>query len=207
MPNKYYKYRLEADILLYNSIFTNQLGLLEGKMGMVIFFYIYSSYTSNNLYYDFAGELLDEIIANLSYNDHVRFADGLSGIGWGLLFLESRGYISGDMNDILEELDKVILSYDISNGSDLSFYTGLEGIIAYIYCRRLNTIRNDSKYIYDKFIDRSIKVKGKYIISSSKENYTMDYIWAMVLEYYSKCSVDQVSSWKKILIKIENENK
>jgi len=50
-----------ANVLLLNASFTDNLGLLNGKMGIAIFFYQYARYTGNKVYEDYAGELIDEI--------------------------------------------------------------------------------------------------------------------------------------------------
>lgn len=44
--------------LIINNSFSDNLGLFQGKMGIVIFFY-YSRYANNLLYEEFAGELLE----------------------------------------------------------------------------------------------------------------------------------------------------
>ena len=46
-----------ANVLLLNASFIDNPGLLNGKMGIAIFFYHYSRYTKNKIYEDYAGEL------------------------------------------------------------------------------------------------------------------------------------------------------
>ena len=52
-----------ANHYLFYGSFYSDLGLYNGKMGMIIFFFHYARYTGNSLYEDFAGELLDDIYA------------------------------------------------------------------------------------------------------------------------------------------------
>lgn len=53
--------------MLHGS-FTKDIGLLDGKMGIVIFFFNYSRFTNNTLYSDFAYDLIDEIYTDLDLN-------------------------------------------------------------------------------------------------------------------------------------------
>ena len=47
-----------ANHYLFYGSFHSDLGLYNGKMGMVIFFFHYARYTGNSLYEDFAEEFL-----------------------------------------------------------------------------------------------------------------------------------------------------
>jgi hypothetical protein len=41
---------------MLNSSFTNNIGLLQGKMGISILFFHYANYTKKKIYKDFAGD-------------------------------------------------------------------------------------------------------------------------------------------------------
>ena len=47
--------------LILNASFIRDLGLLDGKMGICIFFYLYARQTGSKLYEELGGYLLDEI--------------------------------------------------------------------------------------------------------------------------------------------------
>lgn len=90
------------------------LGIYNGKLGMAILFYEYSRYSTDKLYEEFADEIIDSVLElpnDLSY----RFSDGLSGIGWGIIYLMKRNFIEGDIDDILFEIDKKIELIDNKN--------------------------------------------------------------------------------------------
>jgi hypothetical protein len=72
-----------ANVLLLNASFTENLGLLNGKTGIAIFFYQYARYTGNKVYGDYAGELIDEIYGEINNGTPIGFANGLMGIGGG----------------------------------------------------------------------------------------------------------------------------
>jgi hypothetical protein len=102
--------RLEkiANVLILNASFIDNLGLLNGKMGIAIFFYQYADYTRNKLYEQYAAELVDEICAEISTETPIDFANGLTGIGWGVEYLVQKGFIKADTDEILEEIDHAV---------------------------------------------------------------------------------------------------
>lgn len=81
---------------------------------MAIFFFLLSRQTHNRWYEEFAGELLDDVCNNLSQHCPVTFADGLCGIGWAIEFLKKEGFIEGDTDEILEEVDKQVMERDVT---------------------------------------------------------------------------------------------
>lgn len=120
-------------LMLYSSFISN-CGLLNGKMGVVLFFYHYSIYTRCSRYRRFADELIEEIYHEVSKHTPKDFANGLCGIVWGLTYLVKCGFVDMD-DDIFEELDAKIMEWDISNISDYSIETGLSGVGLYLICR------------------------------------------------------------------------
>ena len=67
-----------ANHYLFYGSFHSDLGLYNGKMGMVIFFFHYARYTGNSLYEDFAEEFLNEILENLHTETPISFKRGPS---------------------------------------------------------------------------------------------------------------------------------
>lgn len=124
-----------ANHLILNASFTPDLGLFHGKMGIVLFFAHYARYTGNTLYDDFSGELLDELYSQLHAGVTVDFESGLCGIGWGIGFLLLHGFMDGNPDEILTELDQLVMERDIRRVDDFSVETGLGGISCYIRMR------------------------------------------------------------------------
>ena len=54
-----------AGHLIINTSFIKDLGLYNGKMGIILFFAHYAQYTQKDIYHDFAGKLLEEIYAEI----------------------------------------------------------------------------------------------------------------------------------------------
>jgi hypothetical protein len=140
-----------ARYLMLHSSFTNNIGLLNGKIGVAIFFYHYARYTGKKVYDDFAGELIDEIYKEIHRNIPLDFRDGLCGIVWGLEYLIRNRFVEADSDRVLEESDKRIREWDVRYLNDNSLMTGLKGIACYVISRRYNRI-NANSYITPEYI-------------------------------------------------------
>ncbi|MDR0574375.1 MAG: hypothetical protein LBG96_10175, partial [Tannerella sp.] len=136
-PNDELLQRIARYLMLHGS-FIDNIGLLNGKMGIAIFFYHYSRYTGKNIYDDFAGELIDEIYNEIHVNTPCDFKDGLCGIGWGMEYLIRNNFVNADSDEVLEDLDKRIMERDVRRITDYSLETGLKGIACYVIERRKN---------------------------------------------------------------------
>jgi hypothetical protein len=123
-----------ANVLLLNASFIDNPGLLNGKMGIAIFFYHYSRYTNNKIYEDYAGELIDEIYEQINTSTPVNFENGLTGIGWGIEYLVKNKFVQADTDEALADIDNTVYKHRLNNpilinsGDDLFGY-GLFHII------------------------------------------------------------------------------
>jgi hypothetical protein len=97
-----------ADLLLLNADFTDSLGLGNGKMGIAIFFYHYARYSGSKQFENYADELIDQIYEEINVSTPSDFEKGLAGIGWGIEYLVSSGFIEGDTDEILNEIDLIL---------------------------------------------------------------------------------------------------
>jgi hypothetical protein len=117
-----------ANVLLLNANFIDNIGLLNGKMGIAIFFYQYSRYINDMVYSDYAGELIDEIYQEINSGTNVSFEDGLTGIGWGIEYLIRNNFVQADSDEALAEIDNALYRSRINspilikNGNDLFGY-------------------------------------------------------------------------------------
>ncbi len=104
--------KIVQHLILYTSSLSD-LGLLSGKMGVCIFFYRYARHTGITRYADFAGELLDEIYAEINTGITKDFGSGLAGICWGIEYLTREGFVEADADEILCDMDPLIQERDI----------------------------------------------------------------------------------------------
>ena len=193
-----------ADYQMLNSGFCPKPGLLDGKMGIVIFFFLCARYSHNNWYEEFAGELLDDVCGNLQTSLPVTFADGLCGIGWGVEFLKKQGFIEGDTDEILSNIDRQIMERDVRRISDMTFETGLEGIAIYIRSRidSFRTVRNEQIFdpVYLADLETACQKAG---IEWHSESYTIDSVWTRIKDLLTTYPFSEKDNWKKGLTKIK----
>lgn len=124
-----------ANHLMLKTSSSDDLGLYNGKIGVVLFFYHYAKHTDNQLYDDFAGLILDEIYNEMHELLPIAFSNGICGIAWSVNYLLKNNFVEGDPEVILKELDKRIMKQDVRRMDDQSFETGLEGLNVYIRSR------------------------------------------------------------------------
>lgn len=120
-------------LILYSS-FIDSIGLLNGKMGIIIFFYHYAVFTGCKRYHRFADELIKELYLEISIQSPVGFANGLCGIAWGITYLIINKFVEAD-NDVLDEIDGKIMEIAIERIKDYSLEHGLAGIGYYAMSR------------------------------------------------------------------------
>lgn len=137
-----------AQHLIMHASFITDLGLYHGKMGIILFFVHYARYAGESLYDEFAGELLDEIQKEIHAGVPVNFESGLCGIGWGIEYLLQNGFMEGDSDEILTDIDGKVMERDIRRLTDRSLRTGLTGISYYIK-KRLDSPRGYGMQPFD----------------------------------------------------------
>lgn len=127
MKNLFTSHKEELkDLLRYGVLKAEVLenpGLYNGRLGMTILFYEYSRYCDDPLYEQFADEIMDSVLEfpnDLSLN----FSNGLSGIGWGMAYLLKKGFIEGNMDEILSDIDQKLNKSDLKE-SDKGYSTYL----------------------------------------------------------------------------------
>jgi len=132
-----------ANVLLLNASFIDNLGLLNGKMGIAIFFYQYARYTGNEVYERYAGELIDEIYEEISLATPIDFANGLTGIGWGIEYLVHKGFVEADTDEALREIDNSVYQSFIWSPLSIQDQNSLFGFGFYCLARLKDSTSND----------------------------------------------------------------
>lgn len=138
--------------LMFGS-FTRNPGLFNGKMGLSIFFFHYARYTNHSLFEDFAAELLDEVLEMIHADTAIGFSNGLCGIGWGVEYLEQEGFVEGDTNEVLKEIDARVMEYAPTRMVDRTFESGLAGLAVYVRMRMQSAQYLDGVF-NDTFLDQ-----------------------------------------------------
>jgi len=125
-----------ADMLLLNGTLTECPGLVHGKMGIAVFFFHYALHTGEELFADYAMDLIDEMLNQIHVNSLANYERGIAGIGVGIDYLIRNSFLNVE-DDICEDLDQRIVRavlYDPCE--DFSQYNGLTGY-GYYWITRL----------------------------------------------------------------------
>lgn len=155
-----------TNTLLLNASFIHNIGLMHGKMGISIFFFHLAGQIKNQIYEDYAGELIDEIYEEISVNTSCDFENGLAGIGLGIEYLTMNGFIEADTDEVLEEFDnRIIHEITYHAPDDADILQGISGYIIYFFKRIKNGSKKKSALkrallktvlLLQKYIDRNI---------------------------------------------------
>ena len=142
------KYEQALAYLTINCSFLGDLSLFHGRMGIILFFAHYARATQSKHYEDFAGYLLDELYEEIHNDLPVNLENGLCGIGWGIEYLVQQGFMEGDTDEILADIDRKVMELDPLRMTKLDFRRGLAGIAFYVIAR-LNANRATSALPFD----------------------------------------------------------
>lgn len=194
--------------LLYGSFSTDQ-SLLNGKSGLSLFFFCCARITNNRFYESFAEELVEDVCGHLTFDLAVDFADGLCGIGWSVEFLKRLGFVEGDTDEILEEIDAKVMERDLRRIKDTSFEHGLEGIAAYIRARMDSPGRESGKQPFDvSYMEEFKEACRKAKIDWQSHDYECAAIWKRALGCWRETAgPGESNSWKHGMILLDDEKK
>lgn len=167
------------NLLLLHSSFMNDLGLLNGKMGISIAFFHLFRETGNAVYENYAGELIDEIYEEINVSSSWNFADGLAGIGYGIEYLVRNKFIDADTDDALADIDSKLTTYAYYFPTSLGLENGLLGVAYYFFSRVKYKLQNTSNirlltnkqlliHVLDE-IDRRISHNSNIFAEPTKE--------------------------------------
>lgn len=197
-----------ADTLLLRGNFCQNVSLFYGKTGMCLFLFLYARRTGNPWYEEFAGELLEDVCSHLSSSLPVSFADGLCGIGWSIEFLKQKGFIEGDTDEILSEIDAKVMERDLRRVSDSSFESGIGGIAAYVHCRQ-NTLRKKSYVPFDSIFENDLKEACQRLkFDCRSECLELNVVWQRILaSSFFENSNSEAISWQQGLILLNDNPK
>jgi len=150
------------------------IGLFEGKMGLAIYFYHQARLTNEKRYKTFANKLLNSMYEQIHSKLPVDLKSGLTGICFGILYLIETGFIKGNPNFVLKDLDDKIIntlyfSYFFDNqhipSDDLKI---IAHCLLYL-CKRLtdNKLSKNEKHIFEQIVIRAVN-KIETAISTEK---------------------------------------
>ena len=119
-------------LILHANDVPNAIGLLDGKMGIALVLAHYARCSRKKKIEHAADFLVENVMNQLTTTVSIDFANGLSGIGWGIEYLIQNNYMKGCGADILQDLDERIMQVEVTRIKDWSLEKGLLGILHYV---------------------------------------------------------------------------
>lgn len=140
--------------ILLQSINKNYLtGITQGKMGISIYFYHLAIAEQNEEYKTIAEQLLDDTLNRLFLESSISVESGLAGIALGVRHLINTGFVEGDVNELLEDIDDAIFKRLIFPEPNLPYDKGeLLHLLFYLSKRLNDQVDENSRYIYCELI-------------------------------------------------------
>ncbi|MDR1502654.1 MAG: hypothetical protein LBT43_09380 [Prevotella sp.] len=136
--------------IILRSGYLTSLGLLDGKMGIAVFFACLAKNTGISLYEDIAGELIDDIWEEDLSTLPLGLGSGLSGMGLGIEYLIQEGFVEGDSSEVCGDLDMKIMEKDPRRITDFSPENGIEGMLHYILAHIRGCMEKEQKIPFDE---------------------------------------------------------
>lgn len=105
--------------------FIPEFGLMNGKLGSVLFLFACSKATAQEKYGDYANYLLDDVFERISFECPLDFDSGLCGLSYVVKYAVDNSYIDSGSMDVLEDLDRYILERCMEISTDDLFSLAL----------------------------------------------------------------------------------
>lgn len=119
-------------LILHANDVPSAIGLLDGKMGIALVLAHYARCRRKKKIEHVADFLVESVMNQLTTTVSIDFANGLSGIGWGIEYLIQNNYMKGRGADLLQNLDERIMQIDVARIKDWSLEKGFLGILHYV---------------------------------------------------------------------------
>lgn len=116
-----------ANMLILNGTLTECPGLIHGKMGIAVFFFHYAQFTGNELFADYAMDVIGEMLNQIHVNSPADYEKGIAGIGVGIDYLIQNNFLDVE-DDICEDFDdRMYRAVMYDPWQDFSKYDGVTG--------------------------------------------------------------------------------
>ena len=135
--------------LIVDSIGMSDIGLFDGKMGIILSLITYSRSNKLKCVEEMADFLMEQVLENMTKTSPLSFLNGITGIGWGIEYLIQKGYMPGCGADICTEIDNKLMSCDIRRVDDFSLEHGIYGWLHYIVAH-IQGANRCGKQVFDR---------------------------------------------------------
>ena len=173
MTQQYNFLKTYTQRLIERAKVTPDIGLWSGRMGAAIYLLHLAHIIQNGEYEKTASELIEAVSEKLSYETPFSYAGGLLGVGCDFEYIIANGFVEGDSDEVLAEIDHLTRhNVDIRPFDTLSLGDGVCGIGHYFYHRLRNKLPDD---------DSAITLKNKEALI-----YLVDWIEELLLKTKNK---------------------
>lgn len=125
-----------------------EIGLINGKMGLCINLYHLAKFIHDDDLMENADRFLDEIHGKIDMSLPIYFSNGLTGIGWGIQHLISQSFVHGEADGVLQDIDiletEVVKFFPVR---EFGFLTGFIGQLVYIIGRLKGRCDSENKVV------------------------------------------------------------
>lgn len=129
--------------------------LLKGDMGVCIFYHVYGRITKNKDFSALGDKMLLKVTKELKDNKRLDFCNGITGIALGIAFLIENGYVEGDVDTLLADIDSTVykaLCPYLETTKAIPSTKHILDILFYFLCRYKNTKDADMKLLFKEII-------------------------------------------------------
>lgn len=140
-------------LILHANDVPSAIGLLDGKMGIALVLAHYARCRKKKNIEHAADFLVESVMDQLTTTISIDFANGLSGIGWGIEHLIQNNYMKGCGVDILQNLDERIMQFDVTRIKDWSLEKGLLGILHYVLYHLQGANKSESTVFDNSYLE------------------------------------------------------
>lgn len=151
------------------------LGLFYGKMGLCIYFYHLGRIEGDEKYTKVAEQLIDDIFAEIAAVSTIDLESGLSGIGVGISYLIKMGYVEGEENVILRDIDNEIFKRVSFKKLDDNVPILIQ-VLFYIYIRK-QSLLGEQEYLFNELtihIINNLHAKIEYILKDDTLSFDLN---------------------------------
>ena len=145
-------------LILHANDVPSAIGLLDGKMGIALVLAHYARCRGKKKLEHAADFLVESVMNQLTKTVSIDFANGLSGIGWGIEYLIQNNYMKGCGADILQNIDERIMQFDVTRFKDWSLEKGLLGILHYVLYHLQGANKSGSS-VFDNFVFELLEIR------------------------------------------------
>jgi hypothetical protein len=160
-----------TDYILLNAYSVRSAGLYDGKSGMALCLFEVARYLDNEELADKAFELLQESLAFVNKSRNISFGNGLSGIGFVLLYLIENQFIDADFEELFGESFRLIQSETEKNNAYSEKNLPILHFWKLIACSQnspeysilINNVLNSTNKSMEKHIEEFASVRSKIV--------------------------------------------